>query len=55
MKITKFVALCRLWTNNAVIAQKCPNIKVTVYRFKERIAKWNDPDVENIPVYEPGC
>jgi hypothetical protein len=24
-------------------------------RFKERIAKWNDPDVENIPVYEPGC
>jgi UDPglucose 6-dehydrogenase len=21
---------------------------------EERIAKWNDPDVENIPVYEPG-
>jgi hypothetical protein len=35
MKITKFVALCRLWTNNAVIAQKCPNIKVTVVDLKK--------------------
>ncbi|MFZ4106557.1 UDP-glucose 6-dehydrogenase [Flavobacterium sp.] len=39
----------------AVIAQKCPNIKVTVVDLNEqRIAKWNDADVENIPVYEPG-
>lgn len=39
----------------AVIAQKCPNIKVTVVDLNEdRIAKWNDPDVDNIPVYEPG-
>ena len=39
----------------AVIAQKCPNIKVTVVDLNEqRIAKWNDVDVDNIPVYEPG-
>jgi UDPglucose 6-dehydrogenase len=39
----------------AVIAQKCPHIKVTVVDLNEdRIAKWNDEDVENIPVYEPG-
>ena len=39
----------------AVIAQKCPHIKVTVVDLNEdRIAKWNDSDVENIPVYEPG-
>ena len=39
----------------AVIAQKCPHIKVTVVDLNEdRIAKWNDTDVNNIPVYEPG-
>ncbi|RAR74340.1 UDP-glucose 6-dehydrogenase [Flavobacterium aciduliphilum] len=39
----------------AVIAQKCPHIKVTVVDLnEERIAKWNDKDVNNIPVYEPG-
>ncbi len=39
----------------AVIAQKCPHIQVTVVDLNEdRIAKWNDPDVENIPIYEPG-
>ena len=39
----------------AVIAQKCPHIKVTVVDLNEqRIAKWNDEDVDNIPVYEPG-
>ena len=39
----------------AVIAQKCPHIKVTVVDLNEqRIAKWNDADVDNIPVYEPG-
>ena len=39
----------------AVIAQKCPHIKVTVVDLNEdRIAKWNDSDVDNIPVYEPG-
>ena len=39
----------------AVIAQKCPHIKVTVVDLNtDRIAKWNDEDVNNIPVYEPG-
>ncbi len=38
-----------------VIAKKCPDIKVTVVDLNEaRIAAWNDPDVANIPVYEPG-
>ncbi len=39
----------------AVIAQKCPDIKVTVVDLNEdRIAAWNDKDVSNIPIYEPG-
>lgn len=39
----------------AVIAQKCPHIKVTVVDLNtDRISKWNDEDVNNIPVYEPG-
>ena len=39
----------------AVIAQKCPHIKVTVVDLnKNRIAAWNDADVNNIPIYEPG-
>ncbi|MEN0054744.1 MAG: UDP-glucose 6-dehydrogenase [Mucilaginibacter sp.] len=39
----------------AVIAKKCPHIKVTVVDLNEaRIAAWNDPDTKNLPVYEPG-
>ena len=39
----------------AIIAQKCPHIKVTVVDLNEkRIAAWNDRDVKNIPIYEPG-
>ena len=39
----------------AVIAQKCPEINVTVVDINEkRIAAWNDKDVEKIPIYEPG-
>ena len=39
----------------AIIAQKCPHIKVTVVDLNEkRIAAWNDQDVNNIPIYEPG-
>ncbi|WP_300565275.1 UDP-glucose 6-dehydrogenase [Flavobacterium sp.] len=39
----------------AVIAQKCPGIKVTVVDLNEaRIAAWNDSNLENLPVYEPG-
>ncbi len=39
----------------AIIAQKCPEIKVTVVDLNEsRIAAWNDSDVTKIPIYEPG-
>lgn len=39
----------------SIIAQKCPGIKVTVVDLNEqRIAAWNDPEVNNIPIYEPG-
>jgi len=39
----------------AVIAKKCPEIKVTVVDLNEkRIAAWNDEDSNNIPIYEPG-
>ena len=39
----------------AIIAQKCPHIKVTVVDLnEERIAAWNNPDVTKIPIYEPG-
>jgi UDPglucose 6-dehydrogenase len=39
----------------AIIAQKCPHINVTVVDINpERIAAWNDPNLENLPIYEPG-
>ncbi|MCF8360462.1 MAG: UDP-glucose 6-dehydrogenase [Prolixibacteraceae bacterium] len=39
----------------AVIAQQCPHIKVTVVDINaDRIAAWNDPDLNKLPVYEPG-
>lgn len=39
----------------AVIAQKCPEIKVTVVDINEqRIADWNDENLDNLPIYEPG-
>ena len=39
----------------AVIAQKNPNIEVTVVDINEaRIAAWNDANLDNLPVYEPG-
>ena len=39
----------------SVIAQKCPEIKVTVVDInKQRIADWNDADLSKLPVYEPG-
>ena len=38
----------------AVIAMKCPDIKVTVVDLNSaRIAAWNGP-LENLPIYEPG-
>ena len=39
----------------AVVAQKCPHIKVTVVDLNEqRIADWNDADLDKLPIYEPG-
>lgn len=39
----------------AVIAQKNPDIKVTVVDINEaRIAAWNHDDLEQLPIYEPG-
>ncbi|MFA9191505.1 UDP-glucose 6-dehydrogenase [Flavobacterium sp. FZUC8N2.13] len=39
----------------SVIALKCPEIKVTVVDLNQvRIAAWNDEDLDNLPVYEPG-
>lgn len=39
----------------AVIAQKCPDVKVTVVDLNEaRINAWNDADLSKLPVYEPG-
>lgn len=39
----------------AVIAQKCPEINVTVVDINEqRIKDWNDTDLDKLPIYEPG-
>lgn len=39
----------------SVIAKMCPEIKVTVVDINaSRIAAWNDPDLDNLPIYEPG-
>ena len=39
----------------AVIADRCPEIQVTVVDLNaERIAAWTDPDLSQLPVYEPG-
>ena len=39
----------------AVIALKCPHLKVTVVDINsERISAWNEKNLNNLPVYEPG-
>jgi len=39
----------------AVIAQKCPEIKVNVVDINpKRIEAWNDSDLDKLPIYEPG-
>ena len=39
----------------AVIAQNCPEITVNVVDINaQRIADWNDEDLDNLPIYEPG-
>ena len=39
----------------AVIADRCPKVQVTVVDLNQaRIDAWNDPDLSQLPVYEPG-
>ena len=39
----------------AVIADKCPNININVVDIdEERIKKWNDKNLNNLPIFEPG-
>ncbi len=39
----------------AVIAQKCPHIKVTIVDINEsRINAWNSANFDELPIYEPG-
>lgn len=39
----------------SVIANQCPEIQVTVVDInKERIDRWNDKDLDKLPIYEPG-
>ena len=39
----------------AVIASKCPDINVTVVDINhKRIKAWNDKNLANLPIYEPG-
>ncbi len=39
----------------AVIAEKCPDIEVTIVDINPlRIAAWNDENLDNLPVFEPG-
>lgn len=58
MKITKICCIGAGYVGGptmAVIAQKCPEIKVTVVDINQaRIEAWNDKDLNNLPVYEPG-
>ena len=58
MKITKICCIGAGYVGGptmAVIAQKCPHIQVTVVDLnEERIKAWNDPNADNIPIYEPG-
>lgn len=57
-KITKIACIGAGYVGGptmAVIAQKCPDIKVTVVDINaDRIAAWNDENLENLPIYEPG-
>ena len=38
-----------------VIADKCPEIEINVVDInQERIDLWNDENLKNLPIYEPG-
>ena len=57
MKINKICCIGAGYVGGAtmaVIALKCPNIKVSVVDInKQRIDSWNGP-LDQLPVYEPG-
>ena len=39
----------------AVIADKCPHLKINVVDIdQKRIDKWNSPDLDKLPIFEPG-
>lgn len=39
----------------SVVAHQCPDIEVTIVDVNsDRIAAWNNPDLSQLPVYEPG-
>ena len=39
----------------AVIADKCPEIKVNIVDINEdKIKQWNNSNLELLPIYEPG-
>lgn len=58
MKITKICCIGAGYVGGptmSVIAKKNPDIQVTIVDINaERIAAWNDPDLSNLPIYEPG-
>jgi UDPglucose 6-dehydrogenase len=58
MEITKICCIGAGYVGGptmTVIAQKCPNIIVTVVDVsKERINAWNDTNLDNLPIFEPG-
>ncbi len=57
-KITKITCIGAGYVGGptmAVIAQKCPDIDITVVDINEaRIEAWNDENLDNLPIYEPG-
>lgn len=58
MKVTKICCIGAGYVGGptmAVIAKKNPNLRVTVVDVnQDRIDAWNNPDVTNLPIYEPG-
>ncbi|GAB5563289.1 MAG: nucleotide sugar dehydrogenase [Winogradskyella sp.] len=58
MKITKICCIGAGYVGGptmAVIAKKNPNIQVTIVDINaQRIAAWNNEDVSQLPIYEPG-
>ena len=39
----------------SVMAEKCPDITINVVDLnEERIKNWNNPDLDKLPIYEPG-